>query len=52
MGEGFVNVPIEINYFYKIHSVLTQAVHHDLRSCKGDLLQKWGFLIKIILIWN
>lgn len=43
MGDSFVNVTMEINYFHKIHSVLTPAVHHDFRSCKGDLLQQWGF---------
>lgn len=39
----FVNVLMEIIYFHRIHSVLSQAVRHDLRSSKGDLLQKWGF---------
>lgn len=43
MGEGFVNVLMEINYSQKIHSVLSQAAHHGFVSCKGDLLLKWGF---------
>lgn len=43
MRAGFVNVLMEITYFQKIHSALSQAAHHDFISCKGELLLRWGF---------